>query len=446
MQQKALVEFPDAKFRELKGFDFFQRRTSRELSHHFDFGFWQTLVLQLSQSEPLILHAVIALGTLHENEEGLGMPLSTDRMSLLNHRFAVAQYNTSIKLLIEHAKDKSKDDIRLVTLATCLVFIHIEFLRGRYESAISHLRSGISILSDVVQGVKHQEIERTIATAFSRLDIQCAHFDKSAPFLSYPCGDPGQFEDANCLATFASLGEAKTQYDRLLGSTLQLIRICDEEVERGGRSHISNAVLILRRKNLLDLHRHYIRLIDSFSQYPDKTSDRKVAEAALFLQMQLRLTYILLSVCMAEDTERAFDAHIAEFSRIVALAKSLIYSESNEQNVPIYNRLTYSTDWGVLPPLTFTALKCRDRDIRREATALLAAWPHREGFWDSALAVQLARQVVSAEENGLADRAVGTCCRRITQVSLKLIDNTDSRHGVASREWADSELYPTKEY
>jgi hypothetical protein len=376
----------------------------------------------------------------------LGMPLSTDRMSLSNHRFAVAQYNTSIKLLIEHAKDKSKDDIRLVTLATCLIFIHIELLRGRYESAISHLRSGISILSDVVQGVKHQEIERTIATAFSRLDIQCAHFDTSAPFLSYPCGDPGQFDDANSLATFVSLGEAKKRYDMLLGSTLQLIRICEEEVERGGRSHISDAVLIVRRKNLLDLHRHYIRLIDSFSRHPDKTSDRKVAEAVLLLQMQLRLTYILLSVCMAEDTEVAFDAYIAEFSQIVALAKSLIYSESNEQNLPIHNRLTYSTDWGVLPPLTFTALKCRDHDIRQEATALLAAWPHREGFWESALAVYLACQVVSAEENSLADAAMGTYHRRITQVSVKLTDDNDNPHGVTSWQWADSQLYPARDY
>jgi hypothetical protein len=54
---------------ERRSFDFFCKRTVVIHSGIFDPTFWTRLVLQATHQEPAIIHAVIALGALHESFE-----------------------------------------------------------------------------------------------------------------------------------------------------------------------------------------------------------------------------------------------------------------------------------------------------------------------------------------------------------------------------------------
>jgi hypothetical protein len=68
---------------ELRPFEFFCRRTARELPGFFHSGFWEHVVLQLSCGEPAILNAAIALGALHEAEEANDMSLSREHWPIM---------------------------------------------------------------------------------------------------------------------------------------------------------------------------------------------------------------------------------------------------------------------------------------------------------------------------------------------------------------------------
>jgi hypothetical protein len=88
-----------------------------------------------------------------------------------------------------------------------------------------------------------------------------------------------------------------------------------------------------------------------------------------------------------------------EFERIVALAETLSKIPSSSPQTGI--KPAYSFDMGVLPPLYYTAVRCRDPIIRRKALALLSASPRREGIWDSLILAAIVRWVIGEEESDL---------------------------------------------
>ncbi len=53
---------------------------------------------------------------------------------------------------------------------------------------------------------------------------------------------------------------------------------------------------------------------------------------------------------------------------------------------------------GWIPPLYYTAIKCRNHRIRLQAVKLLKALPHKEGMWDSMTAASISEAVVKIEE------------------------------------------------
>lgn len=63
----------------------------------------------------------------------------------------------------------------------------------------------------------------------------------------------------------------------------------------------------------------------------------------------------------------------------------------------------FIADVGILPFMYYTAIKCRVPWLRRQAIALLLATPIREGMWDNFVMANVARRVVTLEENGFYD-------------------------------------------
>jgi hypothetical protein len=55
-------------------------------------------------------------------------------------------------------------------------------------------------------------------------------------------------------------------------------------------------------------------------------------------------------------------------------------------------------DLGWIPPLFFTAIKCRVHRIRLHAIRLLESTSHREGIWDGKILARVGRKVMELEE------------------------------------------------
>jgi hypothetical protein len=86
--------------RETRAFQFFYERTIPSLSGYCGSEFWNRLVLQVSQHEKSVWHALIALGSLHENFENdqqvPGLWFSRSGYD----DFAVREYLLAIRALI----------------------------------------------------------------------------------------------------------------------------------------------------------------------------------------------------------------------------------------------------------------------------------------------------------------------------------------------------------
>jgi hypothetical protein len=441
--------FPQSKVLELRGFEFFQLRTAQEICQAFDFGFWRSLVLQLSRSEPAVLHAAIALGTLHETEEALGMPAPKDRVSDSRHRFAVSEYNTSIKLLTELANKRdmsssssssssnkannssSSDEerIKVTVLATCLIFVHIDLLRGHHQNAVLHIRSALDIL-DEDNGVIPSDIKTMMKTAFRRLDIQSVHFDSESPFAR-PTGNLAPYGSRPFgNAPFQTVAEGKERYDILIYHSFRLLRKCERSVCKHRKHQSDDGTIKYQKYTLIRIHDDFIAHCREVALDPKAMSSAEDRHAILLLQMHALLTRIFISVCPFHDGEADFADHLRSFQQIVILANTYISSLSSSEGRRGSGLPSLSTDWGVILPLASTAMKCRDETVRNVALALLESCKHREGFWDATLAAKICRQVVELENS---DGAPGN---RDHLVSSLYVDVSDSQEeALLSWEW-----------
>ncbi|KAF2103347.1 hypothetical protein NA57DRAFT_52871 [Rhizodiscina lignyota] len=411
LQKAILAKIPAAKSLELRGFEFFMSRTAPEMTY-FHSDFWQQLVLQLSHSDSMVLRAAIALGTLHENEESLGMGISKDRMYDSRHRFGVAQYNAAISLLLNKRLDEDRD-VKAATLATCLIFVHIELVRGRYGPAVEHIRSGLKILNmNHSDDYMQSSIQSALATAFMRLDLQCAHFDDAGTAIEYNYNDLVRYKQTVPRSGFDRLHVVKQQGDKLIGTTFKFLKVCEHI--RDADISIDDPAFFERQRNLRSFHIAYRSELDSLMCHPDIIISERHWQSALLMKMQVIASYIQVSGILAKDKEVAYDEHVIDFTEVVALAEKFILSSSESSGFR-KQRQTLSADWGIVPPLFLTAIKCREHFIRRKAVALLEAWPHREGFWDSALAGKFAKELVGIEE---ADAAIPGVPRRVVRTTI----------------------------
>ena len=94
---------------------------------HFDVEFWTYFLLQVSQSERTVWHAVLALSVFHE-QRLQGRNVKDKTQVEASRHFAIRHYDEAIRRLTGHLHE-SKDPNGVV-LVTCLIFFWLEDLLG----------------------------------------------------------------------------------------------------------------------------------------------------------------------------------------------------------------------------------------------------------------------------------------------------------------------------
>jgi hypothetical protein len=87
--------------------------------------------------------------------------------------------------------------------------------------------------------------------------------------------------------------------------------------------------------------------------------------------------------------------------RSLALESNTLAALLEVDHGPDIPKHSFDRSW--IPPLLFTALKCRVPRIRLQAIRLLECSSHKEGIWDSCLAACIARKVKDVERSFLDD-------------------------------------------
>ncbi|EXL65183.1 hypothetical protein FOPG_18580 [Fusarium oxysporum f. sp. conglutinans race 2 54008] len=103
---------------------------------------------------------------------------------------------------------------------------------------------------------------------------------------------------------------------------------------------------------------------------------------------------IVIATSMS-NTEVVFDGFTAQFQRITHFARYVLQKdqEIRDSDGP---RLQYGM--GLIMALFYTATRCRNFFVRREAIAILREWPCTNGIWHSLQAATVAEWIVSIEE------------------------------------------------
>jgi hypothetical protein len=87
--------------RETRCFQYFYERTAPALAGYSGSIFWSPFVLQVSQREKSIWHAMVALGSLHENFENGQGPIGIDFLRHGQDAFTIHEYLIAIRSLLK---------------------------------------------------------------------------------------------------------------------------------------------------------------------------------------------------------------------------------------------------------------------------------------------------------------------------------------------------------
>lgn len=387
---------------ERRAFHFFRENSATDFPGFFESSFWGQLVLQASHVEPSIRHAVIALGSLHETVQ------QEDWTVLKNRRacdpFALQQCNKAIGHLNQDMcsnRQHSKETL----LMSCAIFICFESLQGNYESALSHMQGGLRIFRDwqaeasepspsgtANSSQHHQSVDGEIVQMFSRLNVQTLLFPDTHLFSMDFFKQDVRVTVDSVPGVFATLKEARDYLDKCMSYRLQA-----SVAAYFNRQGFENDKGEGRPQDLTNEHllNQWSAAFDAFVEKAGPSLRPRDLQEALLLEIQYDCATILLSVGMP-PRETAFDDFGALFEKIISMATSVIHGSGSSGSSKRTGHFSFET--GLVPPLYFTATRCRDPWIRRQALSLLSSTPRQECIWNSDMLSKIAERLILIEE------------------------------------------------
>lgn len=392
-------------------FEWFKCRTAIKLPGSFVSSFWNTLLFQASVKEPAVLHAVLALSSVHRRGTiGAGTQRKTQDILDNQEQLTLQHYVKAMNHLKPHLSTKDKESFR-VALITCVVFVCLEFLRGHFETAQIHLQNGLKVLGDMQMLSKGNDriirlrscrelTDEWIVEAFSRLYLQVELFRHA---YRHPCPVLQADGLETPVSVFYSTNEAWQQLERLLNEVFHLTHQGRQQAESNCES-FQHSVAILGHQQRL--RAELARWLDMFEAFKKALQGRRSADEEKCYQ--LLHTYHIMANIMAETCLRPGDESVfdSQTDRFILLIKQLATLRTRASKISPNDALEEHememsrsiVDMGWIPPLYYTAVKCRIHGIRHRAITLLESTSHREGIWDARIAALIARKVIKIEE------------------------------------------------
>ena len=179
-------------------FDYFKTNTLRFIPGMTRQFSAEQMFISMSQVEPAVLSAAIAVGSIHRSFESYRLRSTAADNLELQQSVGQQQYVKALRLLRDRltlGKEASRGDVALIS---CYLFICLELLQGDLPSALSHFRAGMGILSEHTRGndlpQEHtttimrstpspESIVEMFKAPFARLDIQATMFGEPYPRL-----------------------------------------------------------------------------------------------------------------------------------------------------------------------------------------------------------------------------------------------------------------------
>lgn len=394
---------------ERRHFHYFQQRTVADLAGYFDSAFWYQLVLQISHCEPAVRHGIIALGSLHETLDKGGREFGLRSLPIAERDFSVQQYSRSVTSLRSRLASEEESNTLEIALICCIIFNSFETIYGNHDQALLHLQSGLKILQQWKADRKQSTIlpnkpssaQCELSQVFSRLNIL-------ARSLLDP--DPPSFHnitDNFCVTTVPDIFTDLTQARDILYSMYHDgFAFFQKMLEQKRSGTFTNVTSGGQPYNPLAefgrLDSDSIKWLSAFDNYVARfapTMDSRELRGATLLRIHYLFGFINLHKSLQPE-QGAFDTYNSHFDQMVSLSSTLM--RSSEGPDPKSTRPGFSLDLGIIAPLYYTAMSCRDPHIRRRAVSVLSS-PRHEGPWSAIDAAKTGSLAIQIEEKGLGE-------------------------------------------
>ena len=413
-----LLEFSTPE--ETRSFYFFQHVTAPCISGELEAVFWRTFVLQISQTEPAVRHAVLAVSSLHES-------LTTAPSVGSNaESFALQQYNKAIAHLLDQMHNPLTK--LLASLLTCVLFVCIEFLQGKDKESLIHLEQGRQLLTRLNQRPSSRETEwivRYIVPLYTKLSLP-----------SFLFGD-GPIAIPNLRRPRREIPDTFGTIDDLRASMHDFMEQAFSFTQRSRPAKNSSDSVPREAMQMLEVEQGRLlarlaKINVAFSLFRASSAKHGPNNALLVLQTYLHAQHIWISTALS-SSEVVYDDYLSSFAAIVPLAATYLDLESPSKHqgplaprpsVPPTEPSQYLPETGhqmdiqarhsaiethIIPPLYYVATKCRHPLIRRSALNLLRRNPfRRENLWRASVMGALAGRIVYLEGLWAQNQALST--------------------------------------
>ncbi|KAJ6780074.1 hypothetical protein PWT90_01003 [Aphanocladium album] len=371
---------------EWRSFQYFHEKTLKQLCIFFPDDFWTSYVLKIANTETSIWHSLIALSSYHELFTEQRVP----RQQVEDY-FALNQYNFSIKQVL--SIDKSSQSAH-IQLASCILFICVETLRGQIVPVVRLVTLGYRILQ------AEDALDKTFRAPSPDASDRRKLFALARNFLSQVvCQiyvlindlDPGvNAIAANIIESGHGPGPRGYRFNTTndANSVLNSIRLQFDRYEEGA--------IEIARSNLAA----WKLAFDTFQRtMPDHliTPVERRAIALLGLRHLYFAAELSVNIVRGPVDPMLWDAHRETFIKILALAEVAMARDEDED----VNQPQFHMNPGAVPVVYGVVQKCRDMDLRMRAIRLLASQNRQEGIWSSRMVLGTVMRVVAIEQRGL---------------------------------------------
>ncbi|KAK5675080.1 hypothetical protein LTS10_012154 [Elasticomyces elasticus] len=369
---------------ERRTFDFFRSRTAPSVSGYFNDPVWDRLVLQFCQSEPTVRYAVNAVGALHEERylrhsaRNIGLQVSHVRTS-----FPTVQYSMALRGLqgLLGAENISLD----LVMICILLMAHFEALRESFVPALVHVENAIRLLHSSAS-IDARKIDPHLVRALMRLDIQGSiYLQARIPGLPFAL-------DSTLPATLHDLTQARDLLNTWVSRLFHFMRVSADEYKFKESEMPAPLEVIAKSHDFVQTFADIDQLLWDFMHKPSLKLTTREQHGLAVLRSRAKCQRITAACCIyAEAT--MYDAYLADFEEILSICTYIMGSDDADRRL-----FSVSLDEGLLHPLYFVALHCRDNRVRRGALTYLRRLPTNPGIWHVEAMTRTAQMCVDFEE------------------------------------------------
>lgn len=378
---------------EWQAYRLYTQRISSTLGEPFDTDVWQTLVMQISHDDAAVRNGVFSLGNLFrhrfdKNNSHISMCACARCVQ------ALKSYNKAIASFATRSA-RVEDPVPVnAALASCALFICIEYYRKNDRNAIALINKGCGVLSEHLQSsldARTSGIDPGLLNLFTRLRVLSSAFGQTVPWALSPqysapkdLHDPlsGQLESARSALYEIMIGA--TRLRRHTAETLNpLWPLGTSDVSIEELHHERDLVI----SELGIWNESFAELQTALNSDPRESSLPALILYGHFLQTKI---YAETALELSQD---CFDKYLPEFACIAEAAEIGLHQLSAGDQIS-----NFSFENNFLGMLYLCALKCRHPTTRRRLVELMHLCRDKEGLWHKAESITVASRVMGLEE------------------------------------------------